>query len=161
MIGSDGDDRDAEPDTTVDVCVRCGERDPVSGRFGYRCQSCLRELQDETESERGTHDVPVVTRTTRADSDHDGSAGYDDARGRRLRDALDPLSRCRSVTSAGVYGPDDGFHSGSGERVEVVLADGTHGVPVHVAEILSSYGLEITAVTPLTVDPVQLLVVAR
>jgi hypothetical protein len=129
---------------TTHVCVRCGSRDTVPGRFGRRCDECLQTLLDDADAVASDHEVPTVTRTPAAD-----------ARRQRQRDAIDPLSRCRNVTSAGIY------TDGDDSRVEVLLAEGTHGVPITVAETLSTYGLEITDVSPRTVDPVQLLVTAR
>jgi len=125
-------------DTTV-VCVRCDSREAVPGRFGLRCSECVQELLAES-------DAALQTR-----SDTDDAAD-------RQRAALDPLSRCRRVVAAGIYRTGA---RGDGTHVEVVLEKGTHGVPITVAETLSSHGLEITDVSPRTRDPVQLRIVAR
>jgi len=124
---------------TAAVCVRCGSREAVPGRFGRRCSECVQELLAESDAAlQGRHDT-------------------DDAADRQ-RGALDPLSRCRRVIAAGIYRTGA---RGDGTHVEVVLEKGTHGVPITVAETLSSHGLEITDVSPRTRDPVQLRLVAR
>lgn len=124
---------------TAAVCVRCGSRETVPGRFGRRCIDCVDDLLAESDAAlRSRHDT-------------------DDA-GDRQRDALDPLSRCRRVVAAGIYRAKS---RSAATHVEIVLEEGTHGVPITVTETLSSFGLEITDVSPRTRDPVQLLVVAE